>query len=429
MSNYVLNIFSVLCGLFIFLFFTESSLEQKSNKQYVVMVISIFIKTISINQVYPQINLLLSIILYYIILKSLYKITLLNSMLIILFFISTSILAEHLSFLLIKVIYPIKSVYMWQISIIPWIGIFVARILHFLIIKLINNVVSVKNFKNIKKKQVMSFIILPLSTVFVILSLFNWVDEAKSTNYFFVLAILGLLISNLFFYKIYFENIEKLRIESELKIQKERREYDQVILKQIKESELELRRFKHDAKKNYELLYFFVSMGNLKKAKNFINELTNQIDLSNNIATGNIVYDAIISLKMNKISKNGIKLNSEIENVNWVNIQVVDINIILANIIDNAIESCKHSIAKSIRIIIVEKNANIIIKVINSCDKVNISEDGSYVSIKKDGLSHGHGLINIKKCVQNYNGFSSFSFNKDKRIFISTVILPVSQVT
>ena len=68
-------------------------------------------------------------------------------------------------------------------------------------------------------------------------------------------------------------------------------------------------------------------------------------------------------------------------------------------------------------------NAFVVIKVDNSSDVEPMVEDGKLRTQKKDRTGHGIGMISIKQALKKYDGKIKWSFNADKRVFNTTIII------
>ncbi len=123
------------------------------------------------------------------------------------------------------------------------------------------------------------------------------------------------------------------------------------------------------------------------------------------------------------MTKNGIVFEYDINLPTEIHVSDVDMTIIMGNLLDNAIEACLDVKDKS-RYINLEISCgygkiDILIK--NSIDgKVEIVNSHLH-TIKKDKENHEHGLNNIRKIVEKYNGHFKNSNNNNE--FIAELLL------
>lgn len=81
-----------------------------------------------------------------------------------------------------------------------------------------------------------------------------------------------------------------------------------------------------------------------------------------------------------------------------------DLNIIIGNTFDNAIEECATLVNRNpdtepeIKVSLIQMNDMLFFEITNPC---------AQVSHKKPGSIHGYGLQNARRCVEKYNGSMS----------------------
>jgi sensor histidine kinase regulating citrate/malate metabolism len=126
---------------------------------------------------------------------------------------------------------------------------------------------------------------------------------------------------------------------------------------------------------------------------------------------------------MDKMENNNINFQHDITLPEKLHVSDVDLSIIIGNLLDNAVEACE-KIEKEERYInlrisygygkidIIMKNSSI-----NKIDIVSNHIDTTKLNKK----NHGHGLENIKKTVEKYNGyFKIYNLNNE---FITEILL------
>lgn len=140
--------------------------------------------------------------------------------------------------------------------------------------------------------------------------------------------------------------------------------------------------------------------------------------------TNNKALNILLSQKMKECSTGGIEFQIYIQDIDISFISEADIVAIFANLLDNAIESCKLSENKKIFLSIYDMNsAFVVIRVDNSADSEPTVEDGKLLTQKKDKAAHGIGVLSIKQALKNYDGKIRWSYDGDKRVFNTTIII------
>ena len=127
---------------------------------------------------------------------------------------------------------------------------------------------------------------------------------------------------------------------------------------------------------------------------------------------------------MKECNIEAIEFQIYIQDIDISFISEADIVAIFANLLDNAIESCKLSENKKIFLSIYDMNsAFVVIRVDNSADSEPSVEDGRLLTQKKDKAAHGIGVLSIKQALKNYDGKIRWSYDNDKRVFNTTIII------
>ena len=99
-----------------------------------------------------------------------------------------------------------------------------------------------------------------------------------------------------------------------------------------------------------------------------------------------------------------------------------DIVLILSNLFDNAIEACEKCAGKRmLKFKVLLENDEVILSMKNTYNGVILKNGENFLTTKNDynNDTHGIGLNNIRKTVDQYNGFYSISYDeKEFHIFI-----------
>ena len=186
----------------------------------------------------------------------------------------------------------------------------------------------------------------------------------------------------------------------------------------------ELNRTVHHDHKNHMLaISELIKENKNEDALKYIhNYLTIENKLINEIKSGNDIINVIVSSKIAETSERGIEFIYEIEYLNDLKMDDIDICALLANLLDNAVESCEKVINKNpkINLKIFKKNEMLLIQVVNSIHS-NFIKKKYLFSTEKDNIQlHGWGMISIENVVRKYGGIKEYHINDDMiEIFIT----------
>lgn len=237
---------------------------------------------------------------------------------------------------------------------------------------------------------------------------------------FFIVIIILLIImfGNYMSRKLEKQNYEFAKTRSELL------ENNYINLKNAYESNAKMY---HDYKHHINAIQSLVFEENLVGLKEYIANLdVLQYNLNEKKWTGDAAVNFIINNKISECQKNGIEVEANIDFPVDSNIKTNDMVVILANLLDNAIEACQRidqPISKKIRLVIRRINYMLVIKVENSCSQMPEIIDKRFMTNKKNKYEHGWGLISVENTALKYEGTLRCSYDINKNIFVSTVNL------
>jgi len=172
----------------------------------------------------------------------------------------------------------------------------------------------------------------------------------------------------------------------------------------------DLRAFRHDIKNHLMALNSFLEMNETKKGKEYLKDLIGDIE-SNVVysSTGNIAFDSIINYKLRNAKDNGIDVNVDIKIPKELEINVVDTTVIIANLLDNALNALLNVEARKLSLKIKYSKGRIFIHIENTFNGYIRYEKGEIVTTNKNKEAHGYGLRNVRNAVEKYNGVLKIS--------------------
>ena len=159
-----------------------------------------------------------------------------------------------------------------------------------------------------------------------------------------------------------------------------------------------------------------------RKLDEVIRILDNQnvelINCDNVIETGNPIISAIVNSKYAEARVKKINVRFDMCDLSKVNLDERDSIIIFSNILNNAIESAERCAPDDRTILIkaIIEEAQFVFSVCNSCSDSNLD----LKSRKRDIVTHGYGLNNVRDAVERNKGNCYFERMNDK--FMSVVI-------
>lgn len=183
-----------------------------------------------------------------------------------------------------------------------------------------------------------------------------------------------------------------------------------------------IKSLKHDIKDHISILNKLHKENKDTEFDEYITKIYGNLDNVNLSNTNNFIFDSIINYKLKKLESTDTEIKLNINILPTVNILAYDLTIILGNLLENSVTAILNSSDKKLVLRINQTMGNIIILIDNSYNGELIQEGEKYITTKKGNTSKGLGLLNVEKCLQNYDGELRVSHTDE--IFSVSVIIP-----
>ena len=212
--------------------------------------------------------------------------------------------------------------------------------------------------------------------------------------------------------KSYFENQTRM-LEQQSKLQ-----YEYYFSQTQKYNET--LRILHDVDKHIKAIEGLYGTGNESDAGVYASEIRETLKPLIPVKyTGNPILDILFMDKKAEMEENGIDFRIDSGNVLLDFIEPIDVTTIFGNLLDNAIEAAAELEGdRHICIKISSYQQMISVRMENNCG--NVKWKGGY-PVSQKGEKRGLGLLNVKACIDKYNG--SLKFAQDGDLFITEMFL------
>lgn len=142
-----------------------------------------------------------------------------------------------------------------------------------------------------------------------------------------------------------------------------------------------------------------------EKAGEYIEKLIQETDqFAETTYSENIVVNAIVGIRLNQAKGKGIAVTSHIHVPDRLEVDDADLNSLLSNMLENAIEACMRMEDRAgayINLEIRKKQRFLFIECENSADPGEASEPGG-TTVKDDPKEHGFGLKTMSTVAEKY---------------------------
>lgn len=205
--------------------------------------------------------------------------------------------------------------------------------------------------------------------------------------------------------------------------------YQNKLLKQqmdeIETIYMTMRGWRHDYHNHLQSLKSYLKLGQIEQIRTYLDDLEKDLDSIDTLYhSGNLQIDAILNSKLAIAENDGIQITCDAEVPPALTVNEIDLCVIIGNLLDNAIESCRKIENKEerfIRVYIGILKQQLYISITNATsESVRVRTD-SYFSTKRG--DHGHGLKRVDNVVKKYDGY--LNRQNEPGVFATEIMLPL----
>lgn len=280
-----------------------------------------------------------------------------------------------------------------------------------------------KKVENIPK---VALVVIPVCSILVICFL---IYSDYCTDKGIVIVSIGLLIMNFFMLYLYNQLLKFVVQKYEAEVLKQKVEFYSNQLETILQTDEKVKTLRHDMKHHMNEIKLLANKYDVKEIQNYIDKMNAFIENPKEIvSSGNIEIDSVLNYMLQKAREELDIVNVEVmlpENIK----HSFDINVLLGNLLENAIDAAKLTEKKYLNVDIALKKGVLKVFIENSClstELIKNKEGNVYLSTKKAKRGHGIGLKSVGKIVENYNGTMDIVEQDD--VFCVRLILYMSKM-
>lgn len=215
--------------------------------------------------------------------------------------------------------------------------------------------------------------------------------------------------------EVYVQRLEKKTIEERILMYE-----NQFAL--LEQSQKNIQALRHDMKNHFLLLKSYLDNGQYENARTFIKEIGNYMDISGQyVKTGNQEVDTVLNYMIGRAERMSCRVETNIEVPESCFMSKFDLNVLLSNLLDNALEALERVEDKYLYINLKYQKGILIVRVYNSFDGKLRKQGKRYLTNKADKENHGLGLQNVLEIVEKYDGESNIQTTN--RLFKVDLIL------
>lgn len=296
----------------------------------------------------------------------------------------------------------------------------ISIVLFFIVTLVIEKKSKYKTGEVLENNYFYPLLLIPIGSIIIITTTF--LSEIRISNTLMSLNTFVLLLINFLVFFLYDGILKSYRkeFENRVLIQQNKAYRNQFDI--IKESQEKIKIMRHDLKNHISALTVLARDKNINKMLSYLETIGDAVEVEKEyVKTGNGDIDSILNYKIREAKECNIEVITKIKIPKEFNASSFDLNVILGNLIDNAIEALEKVDEKKLEIEMNFIKGVFYINISNAFNGKIIKENNKFKSIKRNDEFHGIGIESVKKIVDKYNGIIEINYLKNK--FIVEIML------
>ena len=283
--------------------------------------------------------------------------------------------------------------------------------------------------KDAEDAQNISLVLMPICSTIVI-TLLIYTDTC--TDIGLTIVSIGLLIANFLMLYLYNLLLHSISQQYEMEMLKTQLQVYANQLNVVLRGEEKIKALRHDIKHHLSELMLLANKHDVAEIQKYIDEMNSFLKNPNEIvASGNLEIDSVLNFMLQKAEKELKTVDIKVMLPEKVR-HSFDINVMLGNLLENAIKAAGKTENKYLSVHIKLKRGILKVKIENSFESSYIlrkeqnRKDTILKTTKPFTKQHGIGLKNVKKIVEKYNG--TMAVTAQKGIFCVNLLLYMARM-
>lgn len=303
----------------------------------------------------------------------------------------------------------------------------ISKLIAFLILLLVAKGFSKGHIGRLPQKTFFTFLIMPVSSMFILFSVMSFGGGANDSLYIALLvSSIAVLFANAILLHIFEDYAVTMEIKNQYELEEQITELEVEHYQRIEKLNRKNSRYLHNIKHIIQSVDGLLACGEAEQAGRILKEINEEIIEANKVQyCSHSLLNAILGSKKDLADEAGIKFEVEIETVIDTGALVPkELIIVLGNLLDNAIEAASEVLQSGFveTTIDMKNNGSMLFIYVKNNYKTEPKKRGGRLVSRKRGNNHyGHGLDSIRAAVRRCNGVESILF--EDKIFIHQVVL------
>ncbi len=285
----------------------------------------------------------------------------------------------------------------------------------YLIVLFIRNLKNIREGEDVPAAYWIISVALPISSVYLFILFYQ--QPGLRLQSVGACAIV-LFAINIFVIYLYDRQLHSFRLQVEKDTLELQNQYQKKQLELMNELVEQVREQRHDFIKHISMISYMNEHHETEPLAAYLGEIQENILQNQKYAdTGNSVLDGILNYKLQEAVAADISVDMELKVPEELELSVYDMNLILANLMDNSMEAVRDIRQKRIRLGVRyrSKGKRLFIWIRNPYEGKREKREGNFCTTKEDKAYHGYGLRKVGKIVKKYDG--TLEINTKNEIF------------
>lgn len=270
----------------------------------------------------------------------------------------------------------------------------------------------------IEKREWYMLCTVPIGTIFMLYALY--INDNTSMELYAICSGIGLMANIIIFQfydnlcEYYHSLLTTQQAQTQLKLYEEQ-------IRRMKNSEEKMNSFRHDLNNHLAAIQSMARANKSSELLAFMEQFHIDYPEDDFIYTRNREFNLLLNYLINKAKTEHIHPDIDVDIPATLSCNMYDMNILLSNLFDNAIEASSASSNKTLIFRIKYAKDILNIEISNSFSGEIRKRGKNYQTTKDDKKLHGYGLKNVTHIVEKYHG--TMNIRNENQIFSVSVYL------
>lgn len=307
------------------------------------------------------------------------------------------------------------------------LAVFIARLLSFSTVLVVRRVRRQAEGANLSNAEWLQLLLFPAFSIcaFTLISTNSGLFDPGQNGYLLWLLAFGMLSMNILVFSV-MQDISKRELQlreneiAEVKANNQLALYQSVVDNYDKQNGR-----LHEYKNQIECLLVLAREESYPELERYLDQIGKHLTYETDaVDTRHAVVNAIVNSKYQEAASNQIIMVLKLADLSGLWLNEHDTVVLLANLLDNAIEACKKvENRRIIKLKMVIEKRFLVLSVSNTYDGSVKSSEGVLLSTKENAVhEHGIGVKNIIRIVEKYGG--SYIIDPQRTEFTFSILIP-----